>query len=74
MNGLDIEAAIFSVVFTAIVVGIGILIEILIAKYLIRYGVNYFFSLKIYNDERREIDEIQQDLVKSHDFKKEDKP
>lgn len=60
-----------------ITLGIGILIyiaiaalviwiEILIAKYLIRYGVEYYFRLKQYNDNRDRIDEIQADIIKDH--------
>lgn len=46
--------------------GLAILIEVLIAKYLIRYGINYFFQQKTFYDSKKDIDHIQQDIIKDH--------
>lgn len=53
---------------TALIIGTGItvLIEILIAKYLIRYGIRYFFQQKTIYESKKEIDQIQQDIIKDH--------
>lgn len=60
-------AKIFAALFTCAIYAIVIIATILLNKYLIRYGINYYFKKKQEYDSQRDIDDIQQDLFRSHD-------
>lgn len=59
-------SSLLKLIIFAVGVAISILVEILIVKYLIRYGVNYFFRQKTIYDSQRDINKIQQDIIKDH--------